>query len=316
MGSVPESDATIEGVLRRYYVDDATKLDIATEFGLSRFKVARLLEEAKRRGLVRIEIAPSSGDPERSERLRRALGLRRAVVASDAGGRETDTVRRAVGRLSARQLTELAGRDSIVGISSSRALIAMGEEIESLGNSTVVQLNGVLSSQTDDVGPVELVRDIAAKSSGRSRVFYAPFVTPTAASARDLRRDPTIHWAMAAFSRLDIAVVSVGLWDAGGSGLYDSLTKKECEELVQAGAIGEVCGIVVDRDGAQVTSAATERVLGISYEELRCVPEVIAVVYTGNNRAPVIRALAEGKVITSIVTSAEIADEILGGVSG
>lgn len=314
MGDTSTPDEVIEAVLRRHYLDDATKLDIAAEFGLSRFKVARLLDEAKLRGLVRIEIAPSSGDPERSERLRRVLGLRRAVVVSDAHGRETDVVRRAVGRLSARQLTELAGRDSIVGISSSRALIAMGEQIESLGNSTVVQLNGVLSSQTDGVGPVELVRDIAAKSSGRSRVFYAPFVTPTVASARDLRRDPTIHWAMAAFSRLDIAVVSVGLWAAGASGLYDSLTAKECEELAQAGAIAEVCGIVVDRDGGQVTSPATERVLGISYEELRRVPEVIAVVHTGIDRAPAIRALAAGKIITSIVTSAEIADEILAGI--
>jgi DNA-binding transcriptional regulator LsrR (DeoR family) len=220
-------------------------------------------------------------------------------------------VRRAVGRLSARLLTELAGRESVVGISSSLALIAMGEEIESLGDSTVVQLTGVLSTQVTGVGPVELARDIAAKSSGRSRVFYAPFVTPTAASARDLRQDPAIRWAMSAYPRLDIAVATIGRWSAGASGLYDSLTERERAQLARAGAIGEICGIVVDREGAPVASPATGRVLGISYEELRRVPEVVAVVHTGN-RAPVIRALAAGKLITSIVTSAEVADEILG----
>lgn len=305
-----DDDAVVEAVLRRYYLDDATKLDIAREFGISRFKVARLLDDAKRRGLVHIEIASSAADPERSEELRRALGLRRAVVVADSVGRDLDAVRRAVGRLSARVLTELAGRESVVGISSSLALTAMGEEITSLGDSTVVQLTGVLSTQVTGMGPVELVRDVAAKSSGRSRVFYAPFVTPTAASARDLRDDPTIRWAMSAYPRLDIAVVTVGRWSAGASGLYDSLTDRECEELARAGAIGEVCGIVVDRQGVPVTSSATERVLGISYDELRRVPEVVAVVYTGN-RAPVIRALAEGKLITSIVTSAAVADEIL-----
>lgn len=305
-----DTDAMIEAILRRYYLDDVTKLDIAREFGISRFKVARLLEEAKRRGLVHIEIAPSAADPERSERLRRALGLRRAVVVADAVGREPDAVRRAVGRLSARVVTELAGRASVVGISSSLALIAMGEELESLGDCTVVQLTGVLSSEVTGIGPVELVRDVAAKSSGRSRVFYAPFVTPTAASARDLRQDPTIRWAMSAYPRLDVAVVTVGRWSAGASGLYDSLTARECEQLAHAGAIGEVCGIVVDGDGAPVTTPATERVLGISYDELRRVPEVVAVVYTGN-RAPVIRALAAGKLITSIVTSTAVADEIL-----
>jgi DNA-binding transcriptional regulator LsrR (DeoR family) len=304
------SEALVEAILRRYYLDDATKLDIAREFGISRFKVARLLEEAKRRGLVHIEIAPSAADPDRSERLRRALGLRRAVVVADAVGGEPEAVRRAVGRLSARVVTELAGRASVVGISSSLALIAMGEEIESLGDCTVVQLTGVLSTEITGRGPVELVRDVAAKSSGRSRVFYAPFVTPTAASARDLRQDPTIRWAMSAYPRLDVAVVTVGRWSAGASGLYDSLAEREREQLARAGALGEICGIVVDDQGAQVTSPATERVLGISYDELRRVPEVVAVVYTGN-RAPVIRALAAGKLITSIVTSAEVADEIL-----
>jgi len=311
MASPVESDALIEAMLRRHYLEDATKLDIATEFGMSRFKVARLLEEAKRRGLVRIEIAPSAADPDRSERLRRALGLRRAVVAADSAVREADLGRRAVARLAARLLTELAGRESVVGIAASLALVAMGEEIESLGDSTVVQLHGVLSSQVTGGGPVELVRDVAAKSSGRSRVFYAPFVTPTAASARDLRHDPSIHWAMAAFSRLDVAVVSVGRWAEGMSGLHDSLKAWERTELAAAGAVGEVCGVVVDRDGAPVVSAATERVLGISYPELRRVPEVIAVAYAAS-RAPAIRAFAAGKLITSLVTSVEVADEILG----
>src|SRR5690606_11244592 len=126
-------DATIEEILRRYYLDDATKSDIAREYGISRFKVARLLDDAKRRGLVHIEIAPSAADAERSEQVRRALGLRRAVVVGEVGT-ELEAVRRAVGRLSARLVTELARRESTIGISSSLALIAMGEEITSLGD--------------------------------------------------------------------------------------------------------------------------------------------------------------------------------------
>ena len=312
MVGATESDAVMEAILRRYYLDDATKLEIASEFGISRFKVARLLDEAKRRGLVRIEITPSAADLDRSERLRRALGLRRAVVVSEAGGRDPDAVRRSVGRASARLLTELAGRESVVGISASLALIAMGEEIETLGESTVVQLCGVHANQVAGVGPVELVRDIAAKSSGRSRVFYAPFVTPTAATARDLRGDPAVRWTMSAYARLDIAAVSVGSWAPGASGLHDSLTPDESVELAAAGAVAEVCGIAVDRDGAPVTSSATERVLGISFDELLRVPEVIAVVPTAG-RAGAVRALAAGTLITSIVTSAELADEILAG---
>ena len=34
-------------IARRYYLDGRSKLEIAEEFGLSRFKVARLLDEAR-----------------------------------------------------------------------------------------------------------------------------------------------------------------------------------------------------------------------------------------------------------------------------
>ena len=43
-------------VARRYYLDGASKSDIAAELGLSRFKVARLLDRARATGLVRIEL--------------------------------------------------------------------------------------------------------------------------------------------------------------------------------------------------------------------------------------------------------------------
>ena len=39
---------------RRYFLDRATKSEIATELGISRFRVARLLELARSRGPVRV----------------------------------------------------------------------------------------------------------------------------------------------------------------------------------------------------------------------------------------------------------------------
>jgi hypothetical protein len=79
-------------VARRYYLDGATKTDIAAELGLSRFKVAHLLEEARASGIVRIEF-DSSGqiDLDLSVRLSDAFGLRHCVV--------TDTVRAVARRL-------------------------------------------------------------------------------------------------------------------------------------------------------------------------------------------------------------------------
>ena len=41
-----------------YYTDDATQAEVAAQLGTSRATVSRLLAEAKRRGIVRIEVVP------------------------------------------------------------------------------------------------------------------------------------------------------------------------------------------------------------------------------------------------------------------
>ncbi|MEV8410940.1 transcriptional regulator, partial [Streptomyces niveus] len=66
---------------RRFYLEGKSKIQIAEEFGVSRFKVARVLETALERDLVRIEIrVPAELDAERSDALRARYGLRNAVV--------------------------------------------------------------------------------------------------------------------------------------------------------------------------------------------------------------------------------------------
>lgn len=306
----PTCDALTETVLRRYYLEDATKLQIGRELGLSRFKVARLIDDAKRRGLVRIEIMPGMADAELSEALRRALGLRRAIVVAQSEAVDAESIHRSVGRLGAQLVTEVAGKQSVVGFASSRGMVALGDAIETFHDCTVVQLNGVPPHQIAGVGPVELVRTIAAKSTGHARVFYAPFVAHSAAGAAGLRKDPMIRWAMSAYSRLDVAVVTIGAWRPGGSGLWDAVGERERAEIAAKGGLAEICGILFDAEGDPVETPLSERTLAIRLRELSAVREVIAVI-DAEDRADAVYAVAKGKRMTSLVTSATIARELL-----
>src|SRR4029077_15727855 len=68
-------------VARRYYLDGASKSEIAVELGLSRFKVARMLDRARSSGLVRIELHYEGEiDLDLSVRLGAKYGLRRCLV--------------------------------------------------------------------------------------------------------------------------------------------------------------------------------------------------------------------------------------------
>ncbi|HET6735531.1 sigma factor-like helix-turn-helix DNA-binding protein, partial [Mycobacterium sp.] len=82
-GSAPDADAghfsasLLYAAAKLYYGEDATQAEVAGQLSTSRATVSRLLAEAKRRGIVRIEVVPpaevASGDI--AARLTRALSL-------------------------------------------------------------------------------------------------------------------------------------------------------------------------------------------------------------------------------------------------
>ena len=69
-------------VARQFYLEGVSKVDIADRLGISRFRVARLLECAREAGMVRIEIGLPGGslDAGLSAELCSAFGLRHAFV--------------------------------------------------------------------------------------------------------------------------------------------------------------------------------------------------------------------------------------------
>src|SRR5690242_8297188 len=103
-------------VARRYYLEGVSKSDIAAELGVSRFKVARLLDRARETGIVRIELhAPGGIDLDLSVRLRTAHGLRHCVVV-DAPEDDDDLLRAALGRAAAELLSEIVEPGDVLGV--------------------------------------------------------------------------------------------------------------------------------------------------------------------------------------------------------
>ena len=80
-GIGPAELVRLVAIARRFYVDGRSKLEIAEEFSLSRFKIARLIDHALASGIVRIEVGvPAQIDADLSERIRTSYQLRHAIV--------------------------------------------------------------------------------------------------------------------------------------------------------------------------------------------------------------------------------------------
>jgi DNA-binding transcriptional regulator LsrR (DeoR family) len=296
-------------VARRYYLEGATKSEIAAELGLSRFKVARLLDEARAAGVVRIElVSPGKIDLDLSVDLAKAYGLRHCVVV---GGPEDDEelLRTTLGRAAAELVTEIVETGDVLGLAWARSLMPMRTSVGRLARCDVVQLTGALSLPHDE-SPVELVRDVARSSAGQGFFYYAPMILPDAATARVLRTQPEVARAVEKFSAVTKAVVGVGAWRKGLSTVADALTDQERQRIHDLGVRGELSGIQLDAEGTPVATELTPRLIAIEAAQLRNVPEVIGVVY-GAPKAAAVHAAVRGAFVTSLVTHPTMARELL-----
>jgi len=293
---------------RMYYLEDKSKVTIAGDLGISRFKVARLLERARADGVVTVTVRdPDLLDNELSDRLAAVLGIRRVLVADTP---EPQHWVEAAGSLAAAYLQRIVTSDSVLGIAWSRAARALAERLTGLPPCTVVQLCGVLSHTHGEEHNVELVRRIAQQSGGSAFTFYAPLVLPDAATARTLRTQPGIVDALSKCVDVSVAVIAVGEWRPGASTVFDALSASEARSFADRGVVAESAGMLFDAEGRLIDEGFVGRVVAITEPQLRKVGDVVALA-TEPDRVAAIRAITRSGLVTTLVTHRAVAEAVL-----
>jgi DNA-binding transcriptional regulator LsrR (DeoR family) len=297
---------------RRFYIEGASKSEIAEELGISRFKVARILDQARASGLVRIEIHYEGEiDFDLSVQLASHLHLRQCLVVTTPD-EDLAQLRTTIGNVLARYLSETITADDVVGVAWSRTAVAMRAALTQLPPCPFVQLTGVLSRPDVAEGSIELIRQMAQLGGGPAYCFYTPMIVPDADTAHSLRAQPEVASAMSRFRDLTKAIVSIGAWAPPYSTAADTISPADYEDAVARGVCAEVAGIQVDASGHTLHTPISDRTIGITANELRAVPEVIAAVY-GDPKLQAVRAVLRAGLVTTLVTHASLATRLLDG---
>lgn len=314
--SNPSDDLTVEersrllSVARRFYLEDQSKIQIAAELGISRFKVARMLELARAQGLVTIRLNDDGAvDWDLSQLLAEHLGLSEVVVVHANGDEEH--VRNRVATAGAEFLSSTLRDGEVLGMAWGRTLSALTMSLPRLPRMSIVQLTGAAGSDLSQ-SPVELVRLMAQNSGGSAHPIFAPLVVETAEIARSLRQQPDIARAIAMFADLTTALVSVGSWNPPDSQLYEFLPRAEREDLVGRGVIAEVSATLLSADGTEIADDFADRAIAVTATQLRAIPRVLAVA-AGARKARAVTAVARAGLITGLVTDHTLAAEALIG---
>ncbi len=294
-------------IARRYYVDGRTRVQIADEFGLSRFKVARMLEDAVSSGMVEITVhAPESIDIELSRALKDTFDLRMAFAVRTITGGEGE-LWDAVGRVTADLLTEIVTPSDVLGVDCGRTLARMTTHLDSISACDVVQLTGMAG----EIGSnsAELVRRITALGGGRAWSMYAPLVVSDAQTCAALRSSRGIQETLGHHRSVTKAVVSIGAWKPGLSQVYDLLAPGEAQQWADHGVVAESCALMLDRDGRRI-HGLDDRRMGVSEESLRSIEHVIAIAAGDSKRDAVLAVLKSG-LVSSLIIDANTAASLV-----
>ncbi len=306
------SAVTALNIARRYYSDGQTKSEIAKSLGLSRFKVARVIDSAMASGLVEIVFHPPKDgiDYELSAALQHAYGLRHTVVLQD-DGLAGDALLEPLGRATSALLHEIVGDDDVLGFAWTRTLEVMKHSVGSLRAKAVVQLCGAYPGAGEGPTAIEIVRDIARMTGGRPYVFYAPLVASDAQAAAAMHRQAEVLAANDMVAHVTKALVTIGSWSQGQSSVWNAVSPAMREEVTRAGAVAEICGsIYLDANGREVRCGVNALTLGVEASALARIPDVIGVAFDVA-KAKATAAALRSKLVRSVITHAKLARELV-----
>lgn len=306
----------IVSVARLYYDQGLSQSRIASELNLSRSNVSRILTQARERGVVEIIIHDPEGPPVREsmleERLRSTFGLRdvHVLAATRASAPE------ATAREAAAVITERLAGVSSIGVSWGQSVQNVIDHLEQSRlrpAPKVLPLVGGLSALDQLESGESVLRALASKLGARPHTLYAPAVLESAETVRTLRTESTIDSVLKAAAAVELALVGIG-----SMGFHSSLhivermnlTAEEQESFEAQNPVGDICARLVDAHGRPLGPPAAERVLAVTFEELRAIPEVVGVAF-GVEKAPGVGGVLRSGVLDTVVLDENLAREVL-----
>ncbi|HWK46967.1 MAG TPA: sugar-binding domain-containing protein [Stellaceae bacterium] len=297
-------------VARRYFIGQQTKSDIAEELGISRFKVARLIDLAIQEEIIRFVVTePGDLNTELAEALRRRHGLK-AVLVLDGPDLPFPELTQQLGLLAARLLEETLSEGQLLGIAWGRTLAATAQALTGLPKVDVIQVAGSPAGLDFSQNPVELVHRIAGISGGTAFPIYGPMWAEDPQLMRRLRMEPSIADTMQRYDRIDVLAVGIGSWRPPDSCFCAGFPALWRDEALAAGVRADLCATLIDDEGRIVSSPLDTLGLGLTSDQLRRVPNVIGI-GGGARKTDAIAAVLKGRWISMLVTDAGTARTLL-----
>ncbi len=294
------------------YDENKTQDEIGALLGISRWKVGRLLTQARDRGIVRIEIVhPRARRLGLERELTERFGLSDVVVVPTPDDERSRLER--VAQAAADHLTALRPVPRTLAVSWGRTLTAVAEALPDgwANGVTVVQLNGGVSLNRRSGGAASLAATIAQRAAGQVALLPSPAILERVETKNAIEADRTVAAILEQAADAQAYLFSAGPADGTSAHVENGyLTAADVEELARRGAVGDVVGRYIDAEGNVVDPQLDARTVGVGLERLRAAQNAIFVT-AGAAKHDIARAVVGCGLCSVLVTDETTARALL-----
>jgi DNA-binding transcriptional regulator LsrR (DeoR family) len=289
------------------FIGGCTQGEIARRLQVSPAKAHRLIALAQQQGLVKVFVEGEPADCIALEdALIRRFGLRSCIVApnlSEAPGDGRDLGFAAVGAAGARFLYRLleSGGPTLVGVGKGRTLSAAVARMPALRRPDlkIVSVSGSLTRNLS-ANPFDVVHGLAERSGGEGYFLPVPYIAVTAAEKETLLAQQSVGQLLALARQAEVYIVGIGAMAPDAHVRQTAMVSdREWAELERLGAVGDLLGSFLDRDGRPVDAEVNRQGVGLQIDDLRG-RRVVAMAGGAGKAEAILAALRTG-VITDLV---------------
>jgi DNA-binding transcriptional regulator LsrR (DeoR family) len=297
------------------YEQGFTQQEVADRIGVSRSTVSRLLDEARRRGIVRVYInSPFRRSVELQQELCARFGLQEARVLVSDQLSYPEMLQR-LGVSAAVYLRGTLRDDMVVGVGWGSALPQLVRAVRPFDRDThlmFVETVGSTGALHQDVDGTNLVRRLAQLARGRFRELHAPLVLATPELRMALMQQREVSEALDLARSADISLHGSGSLDAGYNSLVRSgyLREDDLAQLRLANAVGDISAHQIDVYGCELDIDLNRRVLSLTLDEIRAIPLAVGIAGGRDKGAAILGAL-RAACLNVLITDSMAAREIL-----
>ena len=299
-------------VAKLYYRSEYSQQRIAEELGISRPSVSRLLQYAKDKGYVKIQIMDPVEDMSNMEQmLVEKYHLHEVRIASSTINDENE-IKKYIGIKAAEYLDSIVQDGDIIGVGWGTTLYDMSCSLlpRVLKGSQIVQLEGGVTHSKWRNYAKDILENFSNNYSTIAQYLPLPVVFGSREVKERVDQDRHIKRVLEMGSHANIAVFGVGTVRPNALFFRLGYTDQEEQTRIQQIAVGDICSRFFDADGRICNKELDARTVGITLDELRNKEHSIMIA-GGEAKVPAIRAALKGHYANVFITDQFTAKELL-----